>query len=67
MCIGKAVEKLATNTRKMVGEWMGGRTSCENAVWYNFMMQKVREAKLKIQMKKLRKDLLEIAVELPLL
>ena len=38
-----------------------------NAVWYNFMMQKVREAKLKIQMKKLRKDLLEIAVELPLL
>ena len=43
--MGKAVEKLATSTRKMVMEWMGGGTSYEDAVWYNFMMAKVREAR----------------------
>ena len=30
--VGKAVEKLATSIRKMVWEWMGGGTSCGNAV-----------------------------------
>ena len=50
------MEKLATNIRKMVvREWMGGGTSCGDAVWYNFMMPKVREAHLKIQMKQWKK------------
>ena len=29
--VGRAVEKLATNIRKMVREWMGGGISCGDA------------------------------------
>ena len=53
--VGKAEEKLATSIKKMVREWMGGGTSCGDAVRYNFLMPNVREALLKIQMKQWKK------------
>ena len=53
--VGKTVEKLATDIRKMGREWMGGGTSCGDAVWFRFMIPKLGEAQNKIEMKQWKK------------
>lgn len=53
--LGKAADKLDVTIREMCSEWMGGGTSCGNAVWGHFMMPKLNDAQKMIQKKQWRK------------
>jgi len=52
---GKVARQLSGSIRGMCSSWMGGGTSCGDAVWDNFMMPKLQEAQKMIQKKQWRK------------
>jgi len=53
--LGKVARQLSGSIREMCSEWMGGGTSCGNAVWGHYMMPKLKKAQEMIQKKQWRK------------